>query len=145
MCTPTAIQSDIDPAQTYPPGTAKYGPFGIAIDHRDSLAYVACMDAKQIRVLDIAAKTIVDSIDIPVAAGGLIYGPTLMVVHPNNDVVFVTTRGGNSVVAVKFSTHQVLADIPLSTSNPFGITMSDDGSRVYAACVGSPLGHGLCH
>lgn len=136
---------NIDPDNVYPPGTAAYGPFGIAIDHRDSLAFVACMDAQQIRVVDIDAQTVVDSIDVPVTPGGLIYGPTLMAVHPNNTVVFVTTRGGNSVVAVDFATRQVVADIPLSTRFPFGITMSDDGSRVYAACVGEPFGTGMVY
>lgn len=136
---------DIDNDSTYAQGRAKYGPFGVAIDHRDSLAFIACMDGRQIRVLDIAARRIVDSIDIPVAALLPISGPTLMAVAPDNDVVFVTTRSGNSVVAVRFSTHQVLADIPVSNKFPFGINMSDDGSRVYVATIGLPTENGMVY
>ena len=133
---------NIDPDSAYAPGRHKYGPFGVAIDHRDSLAFIACADAQQIRVLDIAQRRIVDSIDVPVSSSGFIYGPTLMAVSPDNDVVFVTTREGNSVVAVRVSTRQAVADIPLSTRAPFGITISSDGSRVYAAAVGDPFAHG---
>lgn len=136
---------NIDNDSVYAAGRAKYGPFGVAIDHRDSLAFIACMDARQIRVLDIAARMIVDSIDIPVSATLPISGPTLMAVAPDNDVVFVTTRSGNSIVAVRFSTHEVLADIPLSTQFPFGISMSSDGSRVYVATIGNPLEHGMVY
>jgi len=128
---------NMDPAG---PTLNTYGPFGVAIDHKDSLAFIACMDALQVRVLDIDARTIVDSIDIPVnTAGKIIAGPTLMTVSPDDDVVFVSTRQGNSVVVFRVSTRQILADIPLAIPNPFGITMSDDGSRVYVACVNTPL------
>jgi DNA-binding beta-propeller fold protein YncE len=58
---------------------------------------------------------------------------------PDNDVVFVTTQFGNSIVVFRASTKEILADIPVATTGPFGITMSDDGSRVYAACRGVGL------
>ncbi|MFQ5498151.1 MAG: hypothetical protein ACE5FH_00625, partial [Candidatus Zixiibacteriota bacterium] len=133
---------DIDPDSAYAPtGDPKYGPFGVAIDHRDSLAFIACMDGLQVRVLDIKERRVVDSVDIPVVQQGLIWGPTLMAVHPDNDLVFVTTRFGNSIVAFRLSTKQTW-DIPVGTVGPFGITISDDGSRVYAACVGRPDEHG---
>jgi len=122
------------------PTLKEYGPFGVAIDHKDSLAFIACMDALQVRWLDIATRTIVDSIAIPVdTAGKLIAGPTLMAVSPDDDVVFVSTRQGNSVVVFRVSTKTILADIPLATPNPFGITISDDGSRVYVACINTPM------
>lgn len=125
----------IDPDSTRPPGQAAYGPFGIAIDHRDSLAFVACIIANQIRVLDLTTRTIVDSVDIPVVPTASPAGPTLMAVSPDNRVVYVTTQWGNSVVAVDMITKQVLADIPLSVGRSFGITMSDDGSRIYVAAT----------
>jgi DNA-binding beta-propeller fold protein YncE len=101
------------------------------------------MDALQVRWLDIDARTIVDSIDIPVdTVGTIIAGPTLMAVSPDNDVVFVTTRQGNSVVVFRVSTKTILANIPLATPNPFGITMSDDGSRVYVACINTTFANG---
>ena len=138
----------VDVSATGPslPGQQIYGPFGVAIDHIDSLVFVACMDALQVRWLDIATRTVVDSIDIPVdTVGTFIAGPTLMAISPDNDVVFVTTREGNSVVVFRVSTKQVLADIPLATPNPFGITMSQDGSRVYVACVNTTFAQGMVY
>ncbi len=143
----TLIYTDVDSltfvavgAQPSLPGQQIYGPFGVAIDHKDSLAFIACMDALQVRWLDIATRTIVDSIAIPVnTAGTLIAGPTLMAVSPDDDVVFVSTRQGNSVVVFRVSTKTILADIPLETPSPFGITMSDDGSRVYVACINKTM------
>ncbi len=131
----------IDPDSLYADDSHKYGPFGVAIDHRDSLAFIACMDALQVRVLDIAARTIVDSIDIPVDSA-FIYGPTLLAVSPDDKTVYVTTRGGNSIVVFDVPTMTVVADIKLSTPYPFGIDISADGSRVYAACVGNLTGNG---
>lgn len=114
----------------------RYGPLGIVIDHKDSLAFVACIDAQQVRWIDLATRKVVDSIDIPVNGTGPLYGPTLMAISPDNDVVFVTTQQGNSVVAFRVSTKEILADIPLAKAGSFGISMSDDGSRVYVACIG---------
>ncbi|MFQ5607664.1 MAG: lactonase family protein [Candidatus Zixiibacteriota bacterium] len=138
----TVVFVSIDPDSLYPVGSNKYGPFGVAVDHRDSLAFIACMDALQVRVLDIGARRIVDSIDIPVDTTGFIYGPTLLAVSPDNDLVYLTTRGGNTVVVFRVSTMTVLAQIPLSVPYPFGIDISDDGSMVYVACVNTPTKQG---
>lgn len=132
------------PMSTGLPGTPlACGPYGLVIDHRDSLVFVACMQGLQMRVFDLAARTMVDQFDIPVdTAGKILAGPTLMAVSPDNDVVWITTQSGNSVVAIRCSTRQILADVPLGTPNPFGITMSDDGSRIYVACANTPFGMG---
>jgi DNA-binding beta-propeller fold protein YncE len=130
-------------SQGLPGSPPACGPYGLAIDHADSLAFVACMEGLQMRVFDIAARTMVDVFDIPVdTAGKILAGPTLLAVSPDNDVVWITTQSGNSVVALRRSTRQILANVVLGTPNPFGITMSDDGSRVYVACAGTPATRG---
>lgn len=128
----------IDPDSVRPAGSQVHGPFGVVIDHNDSLAYIACRLSEQVRVLDIAAQKIVDSIDIPTNSSGENNGPTLLAISPDNKTVFTTTGIGNSVVAFSTVTMKVLADIPLTTPFPFGITMSGDGSRVYVACINKP-------
>ncbi|MFQ5498538.1 MAG: hypothetical protein ACE5FH_02595 [Candidatus Zixiibacteriota bacterium] len=132
----TVIVVPIDPAEQRPAGQAVYGPFGVAIDHRDSLAYIACIKADQIRVLDITTQTIVDSIDIEhIHSDRMPHGPTLMTVAPDNDVVWVTTQWSDHVFAVRRSDKATVAEHHLSVGRCFGITMSSDGSRVYAASV----------
>lgn len=145
----TLIYTDADTVTFIPmdstnilPSPTVYEPYGVIIDNDDSLAYIACVKAKQVRVLDIAARKIVDSVDIPVGVSSALAGPTLLAISPNNEVVFVTTQIGNSVVAFNTSTGNILADIPFSTPSPFGICMSDDGSRVYVACIGLTDGNG---
>jgi YVTN family beta-propeller protein len=131
----------IDPDSLYADDSNKYGPFGVVIDNKDSLAYIACMDALQVRVLDIKAREIVDSINIPVDSA-FIYGPTLLAISPDDKTVYLTTRGGNSLVAFDAVTMTVLADIPLNTPYPFGVDISADGSQVYVSCVGEPTTNG---
>ncbi len=120
-------------------GGNDYGPFGVEIDHNDSIAYIACIESDEVRMLDLTTMAIVDSIDIPVIGTAPIVGPTLMAVSPDNDIVYVTTNGGRSVVAFRVSTKEILADNPIETEFSFGISISDDGSRVYAATFNQSL------
>ena len=119
-----------------------YMPYGVIIDHKDSLAYIACMEKMQVKVLDIAARQFVDSVDIPISVMAPLAGPTLMAISPDDNVVYVTTQVGNSVVAFSTLTDSILADIKFDVPNPFGITISDDGARIYVACVGTPATNG---
>ncbi len=127
----------IDPDSIYTiSDELKYGPFGIAIDHRDSLAFIACMPGDQIRVLDIAQKKIVDSIFTPHEhSNNGVHGPTLMAVSPDNDVIFVSTQWSNRVIAVRVSTREVIETHRFDIDRPFGVTMSADGNRIYANCA----------
>jgi DNA-binding beta-propeller fold protein YncE len=143
----TLVYTDLDtvtfvPIDTMNMGSHAYMPYGVIIDHKDSLAYIACMDKMMVKVLDIAARQFVDSIDIPVSVSAPLAGPTLMAISPDDRVVYVTTQLGNSVVAFSTVNDSILADISLDTPGPFGITMSDDGTRVYVACVGTPATNG---
>ncbi len=45
----TVVIVPIDPDRLYEVGDRAYGPFGVAIDHKDSLAFIACVDANQLR------------------------------------------------------------------------------------------------
>ena len=134
----------IDPDSAYSISShPKYGPHGIVIDHRDSLAYVACMMGRQVRVLDLYSRQITDSVAIPIHhTQGHLTGPTLLAISPDDRTVYLTTSGGNSFVAFDTQTRAIVADILFATPFPFGIAISDDGSRVYVACVGSPADHG---
>ncbi len=138
----TVTRISIDPDSAYPVRIdAKYGPLGVALDHRDSLAFLACAENDQIRVLDIAAGRIVDSMTIPHVdpVGGNYFGPTLMTVSPDNSVIYTTTQWSNRVVGVNLETHEIVGDLSFETPRSFGISVSDDGSRVYVACVNVPV------
>ena len=133
----TVIVVGIDPDSVYAPtGSPKYGPFGVAIGRGDSLAFIACIVGDQVRVLNIKSQRIVDSIDVPhIHSDSHPHGATLMALSPNNEVIFVTTQWSNHVMAIRVSDKQVLAEIEFSVGRSFGISISDDGSRVYVACA----------
>ncbi|MFZ1683666.1 MAG: beta-propeller fold lactonase family protein, partial [Candidatus Zixiibacteriota bacterium] len=132
------------------PGKPKYGPYGIAITSTDSLAYVACLDSNshQVRVYDITRDSVVDSIMVPVTATNnpsLPAGPCLMALSGDNQVLWITTYWGNTVVAVNPITKQILAEIPFSTGLAFGVSLSDDNTRAYVACANAPGATGMVY
>ncbi len=130
--------NDSDPST---PGSPKYGPYGLAIDSKDSLVYIACLDslADQVRVYDIAKDSIVDSIMIPFdksqEGASKSAGPTLMDMTSDDSQLWVTTQWGNSVVVINPQTKAVLANISFATPLAFGVNISDDDSRAYVACA----------
>lgn len=120
------------------PVPAVYGPYGVHIDHKDSLAYITCLFAEQVKVFDLYARKVVDSIMIPIVpAGGCASpaGPTLSAISHDDSKIYVTTQCGNSLVVARTSDGAILADIPFSIQRPFGVKLNHDGSRVYVACA----------
>ncbi len=148
IATDTAYRVNIDPDSAYLIDEVQYGPFGVVVDSLDSLAYVACLRGPelkvpgQVRVIDIAAKTVIDSIMIPLASLKTPFGPTLMVLSPDNTTLWVTNQWANSVSVINTTSRKVIADVILEVGLAFGITQSGDGSRVYVACANVPGGAG---
>jgi len=128
---------DLDPGNPVPTGSPRLGPYGVAIDHNDSLAYIACRLSNEIRVLDLTTREIVDSIPIPIQSSNSNAGPTLMALSPDNDLLYITTQLENTVALLRISTRRVIAQLELGVMRPFGIVMTPDGSRYYVTCVNS--------
>ncbi len=123
------------------PNPPVYAPYGVHIDHNDSLAYITCLYGEQVRIFDLYTRSVVDSIIIPAMANpvndpnGVATGPTLSVISHDDSKIFVTTQWGNSLVVASTSTGAILKEIKFSTPRPFGVKMNHDGSRVYVACA----------
>jgi YVTN family beta-propeller protein len=120
------------------PVSNNYGPYGVLIDRNGTRAVLACSKGTdQLRLIDLVNLTILDSILIPVSNTGSAdrNGPTYMVISPDNNIVFVTNYLDNSVSVARLSTLEVLTKISFETPRPFGIAMSEDGSRVYVSCT----------
>lgn len=119
------------------PNPPVHEPYGVCIDHNDSLAYIACLGSGQVRVVDLIARKVIDSMIIPFVVDPnhtTASGPTLMAISPDNSKLFVTTQFGDVVVVVDLLT-QVKIQIPLSTPRPFGVKMNASGTKVFVACV----------
>lgn len=135
----------IDPDQQSDPSNPRYGPYCVAVDHHLQKAYISCLYANQVRILDIYSRQIIDSIEIPVTAGISISGPAMIHHSHNGNYLFLTTRWGNTVVIVDLFQREVVAEIPIGVGHPFGIAMSDDDKRIYVAASGQPPNHGYMY
>jgi DNA-binding beta-propeller fold protein YncE len=136
----SVTQISIDPDSLYPTSRIKYGPYGIAIDHKDSLAYIACLHhheaPAQIRMLDLATRHIVDSIYLPINFDHVAdpAGATQCVLSPDDQYLYVTTQWDNSIQIVRLTTRTII-EYPVEVGLTFGVTISADGSRVYVTAA----------
>lgn len=128
---------DLDATNPAPAGTPRLGPYGVAIDPNDSLAYIACRLSHEVRVVDLHTREVVDSIVIPIEGTGSLYGPSLMTISPDGRFLYVTTQLENTVAVLDLTNRSVITQVELGVPRPFGIAGSSDGSRYYVACVNS--------
>lgn len=132
----------IDPDEFSDPDHPRYGPYCIAMAPDGARAYLTCLYAHQVRVLDIASRRIVDSLSIPITAGVSTSGPAMAHVSHDGRYLYLSTKWGNSIVAVDLQTKQVTAEIPTAIGHTFGVAISGDDKRVYVAASGTPPAHG---
>ena len=124
--------------QVFNPPSGAYGPYGVLIDHNSTMAVIACRKGTdQLRLIDLRNNTILDSILIPVDDGAEegTRGPTYMTLLPDNNTLFVTSHRATEVYVVKLATREIVETIDFETPFSFGISSSDDGSRVYVSCT----------
>lgn len=132
----------IDPDEYSDPDHPRYGPYCIGMAPDGARAYITCLYAHQVRVLDIAARRIVDSVLIPITPGISTSGPAMAHVSHDGKHLYLSTKWGNSIVAVDLQTRQVAAVIPTAIGHTFGLAISGDDQRVYVAASGTPPAHG---
>lgn len=118
------------------PSSTDEGPYGIAIDHNDSLVYIACRTSRKIRVMDLKTRTIVDSISVPGTATQTA-GPSLMAINAANTKLYATAQNDNLVHVVNLTNRTLIKSIVTGATQPFGVTFADDESRLYVSCVNS--------
>ena len=119
------------------PTTPVYGPYGVHIAHNDSLAYITCLFGGQVRIVDLKARKVVDSIPMPVTpvCGYAPSGPTLSVLTHDDKKIFVTTQCGNSLIVASTQTKSILTTIDFSIDRPFGVKINHAGTKVFVACA----------
>ncbi len=135
----------IDPDVPSDPDNIRYGPYCIALDRTGEKAYITCLNAHQVRILDIAERRIVDSLSIPITPGTSISGPAMVHTTHDGKYLFLSTKWGNSIVVVDLQTIQVVGEIPTGISHTFGVAITKDDKRVYVAASGIPPAHGYVY
>ena len=103
-------------------------PIGIAVSRDGTRAYVANYNDNTVSVIN----AITNKVMATISAG--ISFPYCVAVSPVGGLAFVGNRGSENVAVINTASNTVTATIPVG-SQPFGITVSPDGSRVYATCT----------
>ena len=125
----------IDGDNVFNPNSNNYGGYGVLIDHYSNLAIISCRkNVDQIRLVDFKNSVIVDSI---VLAGvhSADPEPIYLVISPDNNFLYVANNKDSSMSVINLLTRQVVETVTFSTPKPFGISISDDGKRVYVGCT----------
>ncbi len=133
--TPLTIDSAL---QQFNPPSSTYGPYGVFIDNTGDTAIIACSKGTdQIRLFDLTTLSFVDSILVPVsnAMNPGRNGPTYMTMSPDNTKLFLTNHFEPTMVVIDLPSRTIIETIDFSVPRPFGITRSDDGSRIYVSCT----------
>ena len=65
--------------------------------------------------------------------------PEDLVVHPNGKTAYVANVGSGSISVIDLATNTVIASPPARVFGGASLTLSPDGSRLYAATIGSVL------
>lgn len=135
----------LDGEEIYNGASLNYGGYGVLIDKNSNFAYISCRkEVDQIRIVDLNNHTIIDSI---VLAG--VYSadpePIYMTISPDNNILFVANNKDSSMSVIRLSTLEVIKTVHFSTPKPFGISISDDGSRVYVGCTNKRPDRGMVY
>lgn len=152
----------IDGDNIFNPTSNRYGGYGVLIDQTKSMAIVSCRKSvtldtvnvsplqvdtipqDQIRLVDLNNSTILDSI-LLVGSNTNDTEPIYMALAPDNNILFVANNRDNSMSVVRLSTRDVIETIDFSVPKAFGITISDDGSRVYVGCTNTRPSSGMIY
>lgn len=153
----------LDGEEVFNGASNNYGGYGVLIDKTNSKAIISCRkshfltidttmssidttrtEQDQIRIIDLNNSTILDSILLAGISTNNTE-PIYMTISPDNNILFVTNNNDASMSVIRLSTSEIIETVPFSTPKPFGISISDDGSRVYVTCTNTRPGLGMIY
>ncbi len=114
------LAPDINPIRS-----SRFQPLQVVLTPDDRLAYVSCFNSNEVRIIETASKTLLDSVKVG-------RRPFLLEVTPNGQFVYVANQGSNDVSVIRVSDNQVAATIKSpSFANPHGVAFTADGRYAY--------------
>lgn len=123
----------------YPPapaGSAAHEPYQ-SIIVPNGLMFVTCRKSGQVRVVDLTAGKVIDS--IPVGSRPLI--PAL---SPDGQELWVPNQGSNTISVINTATRSVTATMYGLLAQPHGIRFTADGTKAFVSCE-NQTGDGNLH
>lgn len=117
---PVLLAPDINPIKS-----SRLQPLQVVLTPDDHFAYVSCFNSNDVRVVDIASKSVIDSVKVG-------RRPFLLEVTPDGQFVYVANQGSNDVSVIRVSDNQVVSTIKNpSFANPHGVAFTADGRYAY--------------
>lgn len=117
---PVLLAPDINPIKS-----SRLQPLQVVLTPDDRFAYVSCFNSNDVRVIDTASQTVLDSVKVG-------RRPFLLEVTPDGQFVYVANQGSNDVTVIRVSDNQVVTTIKNSSfANPHGVAFTADGRYAY--------------
>ncbi|MBS1517709.1 MAG: beta-propeller fold lactonase family protein [Bacteroidetes bacterium] len=126
----TVIKEPIDPS--VPPngqGTGNFKPYQIILSQDESLIYVSCRGANQVRVYRTDDLSMVTQ--IPLGTGAY---PLLMKLTSDGNYLFTCNRNNNTVSVINTLTQTVVTTISGVGIQPHGVDFTPDGQYAIISC-----------
>jgi YVTN family beta-propeller protein len=110
-----------------PNDPVKYEPYQSVLSADGKLMFVSCRTSGEIRVVDLTAHRVIDSIKVGTA-------PQILAITPNGEEIWVPNRGSNDVSIINVATRKVVYTIPNFVQGPHAIDFTADGKTAYLSC-----------
>lgn len=120
-----------------PAGAAEHEPYQSEIAP-DGMMYVTCRKSGQVRVVDLSARRVVDSITVGSR-------PLIGALSRDGSTFWVPNQGSNTVSIIDIATRSVVATIPGLDDQPHAVAFAPDGRTAFVTCENLSGGENLHH
>ncbi len=118
----------IVPGSSLPPGSpAVKVPYEGILSKDGATLWISCRGSGEIRVIDLAAGKVVDSIAVGLR-------PLVLDATPDGSQIWVPNQGSNSVSVIDAATRRVTATISDLKAQPHAVGFTADGKTAYVSC-----------
>lgn len=128
----------IVPDSPLPPGqSAVRNPYQAVLSKDGKTLWVSCRGSGEVRVVDLAAGRVVDSIQVGTH-------PLVLQITPDGGQIWVPNQGSNSLSIIDVASRKVTATIPNLLTQPHAVAFTADGKTAFISCentTGGDLHH----
>ncbi len=107
-------------------GAAEHEPYQSVITE-DDIMFMTCRKSGQVRVIDLVAGVVIDSIEVGER-------PLIPALSPDGSELWVPNQGSNTVSVIDVATRTVIATIGQLNVQPHAVAFTSDGQRVFVTC-----------
>jgi YVTN family beta-propeller protein len=119
---------DISPNNPHVPGSKPvYEPYQSEVSADGKFLWVTCRAKNEVRVIDLDAWRVVDSIAVN-------NSPLILKMTPDGRQLWVPNRNSDNISIIDVATRSVVGTIPNLKAQPHAVGFSDDGKTAFVSC-----------